>query len=147
MCSSTLHGNAIKAEVDSEQRSSNGLYAGTYQMTLTVSFRRFCVYIDPNPINKLNNHGHNYFLSQNPYVLNSYAGFGEAYYNLTKDLKLTAGARWTDDQKHFMDIPSEVVDRRATAIPVTGVSSIRAMGLDGPAAPIGPRSSTSPTRP
>ncbi len=26
--------------------------------------------------------GHNYFLSQNPYVLNSYAGFGEAYYNV-----------------------------------------------------------------
>ncbi len=26
--------------------------------------------------------GHNYFLSQNPYPLNSYAGFGEAYYNV-----------------------------------------------------------------
>ena len=26
--------------------------------------------------------GHNYFLSQNPYTLNSYAGFGEAYYNV-----------------------------------------------------------------
>ena len=38
----------------------------------------------------LDNEGHNYFLSQNPYVLNSYAVFGEAYYNITKDLKLTA---------------------------------------------------------
>ena len=26
------------------------------------------------------------------------------------DLKLTAGLRWTDDQKHFIDIPSEVLD-------------------------------------
>ena len=27
-----------------------------------------CGYIDPNPISNLNNQGHNYFLSQNPYV-------------------------------------------------------------------------------
>jgi outer membrane receptor protein involved in Fe transport len=69
-----------------------------------------CIYYDPNPITNLNNEGHNYFLSQNPYTLNSYAGFGEAYYNITKELKLTAGLRWTDDQKHFVDIPSEVLD-------------------------------------
>jgi iron complex outermembrane recepter protein len=69
-----------------------------------------CVYTDPNPIGSLNNEGHNYFLSQNPYELNSYAGFGEAYYNITDSLKLTAGLRWTDDQKHFTDIPSEVLD-------------------------------------
>ncbi len=66
-----------------------------------------CVYIDPNPIGSLNNEGHNYFLSQNPYVLNSYAGFGEAYYNIAGDLKLTGGLRWTEDQKHFVEIPSQ----------------------------------------
>jgi outer membrane receptor protein involved in Fe transport len=68
-----------------------------------------CAYIDPNPLSSLDNAGHNYFLSQNPYVLNSYAGFGEAYYNVTPDLKLTGGLRWTDDQKHFVDIPSELL--------------------------------------
>jgi len=68
-----------------------------------------CNYIDPNSINNLNSQGHNYFLSQNPYTLNSYAGFGEAYYNVTPDLKLTAGLRWTEDQKHFVDIPSELL--------------------------------------
>ena len=68
-----------------------------------------CFYIDPNPLTKLNNKGHNYFLSQNPYVLNSYAEFGEAYYNVSHDLKLTGGIRWTDDQKHFVDIPSELL--------------------------------------
>jgi len=68
-----------------------------------------CNYIDPNPITNLNNEGHNYFLSQNPYVLNSYAGFGEAYYNVLPNLKLTGGLRWTDDQKHFIDIPSELL--------------------------------------
>jgi outer membrane receptor protein involved in Fe transport len=67
-----------------------------------------CVYIDPNPITNLNNEGHNYFLSQNPYVLNSYALFGEANYKITDDLKLTGGLRWTDDRKHFTLIPSEL---------------------------------------
>ncbi|HEV2561794.1 MAG TPA: TonB-dependent receptor [Rhizomicrobium sp.] len=68
-----------------------------------------CSYIDPNPISSLNGQGHNYFLNQNPYVLNSYAGFGEAYYNIANDLKLTAGLRWTSDHKHFLEIPSELV--------------------------------------
>jgi iron complex outermembrane recepter protein len=68
-----------------------------------------CIYIDPNPINSLNNNGHNYFISKNPYVLNSYAGFAEAYYQATPDLKLIGGIRFTDDRKHFTDIPSEVL--------------------------------------
>ncbi len=68
-----------------------------------------CPYIDPNPISKLNNQGHNYFLSENPYTLNSYAAFGEVYYNIFDDLKLTGGLRWTNDRKHFIDIPSELV--------------------------------------
>ena len=79
-----------------------------------------CVYVDPNPISNLNNYGHNYFLSQNPYTLNSYAGFGEAYYNFANDLKLTGGLRWTEDRKHFTDIPSELVDD-GYGYPVTGV--------------------------
>jgi iron complex outermembrane receptor protein len=68
-----------------------------------------CGYIDPNPIASLDNEGHNYFLSQNPYLLNSYAMFGEVYYDVTPDLKLTEGVRWTDDRKHFIDIPSELL--------------------------------------
>ena len=79
-----------------------------------------CGYIDPNPLSSLNNEGHNYFLSQNPYTLNSYAGFGEAYYNVTPDLKLTGGMRWTDDQKHFIDIPSELLVA-GYGYPVTGI--------------------------
>jgi outer membrane receptor protein involved in Fe transport len=54
-----------------------------------------CYYIDPNSLTNLNDAGHNYFLSQNPYTLNSYAGFGEVYYNVLSDLKLTGGLRWT----------------------------------------------------
>src|SRR6185437_5138794 len=66
-------------------------------------------YLDPNPIDSLNNEGHNYFLSQNPYALNSYALFGEVYYNVAPDLKLTGGLRWTDDEKHFVEIPSQLL--------------------------------------
>ena len=66
-------------------------------------------YIDPNPLTRLNGEGHNYFVSKNPYVLNSYAGFGEVYYNVTPDLKLTGGLRWTDDEKHVINIPSELL--------------------------------------
>jgi outer membrane receptor protein involved in Fe transport len=79
-----------------------------------------CAYIDPNPIDKVNDNGHNYFLSQNPYTLNSYAAFGEAYYNVFSDVKLTAGLRWTEDQKHFTLIPSEVLVQ-GWGYPVTGV--------------------------
>jgi outer membrane receptor protein involved in Fe transport len=64
------------------------------------------VYIDPNPLGSLNGLGHNYFRSENPYRVNSFAGFGEAYYQIAPDLKLTAGLRWTDDSKRFWSIPS-----------------------------------------
>ena len=65
-----------------------------------------CTYIDPNPIGSLNDEGHNYFLSKNPYKLISYAVFGEAYYNITDNLKVTAGLRWTVDKKDAPRIPS-----------------------------------------
>jgi outer membrane receptor protein involved in Fe transport len=82
--------------------------------------RAVCMYIDPNPLSSLDNKGHSYFLSQNPYSLNSYAGFGEAYYNVMPDLKLTGGLRWTDDQKHFTDIPSQLLVHGA-GYPIIGV--------------------------
>ena len=66
-------------------------------------------YIDPNPLTNPDDNGHNYFVSINPYILNSYALFGEAYYNITKDLKLTGGLRWTDDEKHFPEFPSRLL--------------------------------------
>ena len=77
-------------------------------------------YIDPHPLSQLDNQGHNYFLSQNPYTLNSYALFGETYYDITNELKLTGGLRWTDDQKHFVEIPSELLTD-GYGYPSTGV--------------------------
>ena len=80
----------------------------------------FCSYSDPNPLGSLNDEGHNYFLSQNPYVLNSYALFGETYYAVTPDLKLTGGLRWTKDNKHFTLIPSWLLGW-GYGYPVSGV--------------------------
>jgi iron complex outermembrane recepter protein len=77
--------------------------------TATVQRTLPCGYIDPHPLSSIDGQGHNYFRSDNPYNLNSYAGFGEAYYNVTNDLKLTGGLRWTDDKKRFIRIPSEVL--------------------------------------
>ena len=79
-----------------------------------------CGYIDPNPITHLDGNGHNYFRSQNPYLVNSYAGFGEAYYQVLPDLKLTGGLRWTDDRKHFTLLPSWVATG-GWGYPSTGV--------------------------
>jgi outer membrane receptor protein involved in Fe transport len=82
---------------------------------------RGCIYIDPNPIESVNDQGHNYFLSKNPYKLISYAVFGEAYYNLTRDLKLTAGLRWTVDRKQAPRIPSWVLASQTVGYPVAEV--------------------------
>ena len=71
-----------------------------------AKYRITCTYVDPNDVHHLNDLGRNYFLSRNPYHLLSYAAFGEVYYNLTSNLKLTAGFRWTDDKKTAPQIPS-----------------------------------------
>ena len=71
--------------------------------------RSTCVYVDPNPLDSINGEGHNYFRSKNPYKLRSYALFGEAYWNIDDDVKLTAGLRYTDDRKTFTPVPSQTL--------------------------------------
>lgn len=71
-----------------------------------------CPYVDPNPLDTSRNfegEGHNYFRSKNPYDLRSLAGFGEIYWNVMDDLKLTAGIRYSDDRKTFVPVPSQVL--------------------------------------
>jgi outer membrane receptor protein involved in Fe transport len=80
-----------------------------------------CIYIDPNPIESVNDQGHNYFLSKNPYKLISYAVFGEAYYNITDTLKVTAGLRWTVDKKEAPRIPSMLLATETVGYPVLAV--------------------------
>ncbi|MCC2601641.1 TonB-dependent receptor domain-containing protein [Sphingopyxis yananensis] len=70
---------------------------------------RECIYIDPNPISNLNNMGHNYFLSQNGVRTKSTGIFGEIYYDISKDVKLTLGARYTSDDKLSSQVPTELL--------------------------------------
>ena len=69
----------------------------------------FCPYIDPNPVENIDGDGHNYFRSSNPYKLESWALFGEGYYNINSDLKITAGLRYTRDKKNFTVVPSQLL--------------------------------------
>jgi outer membrane receptor protein involved in Fe transport len=68
-----------------------------------------CIYIDPNPIESINGDGHNYFRSKNPYGLKSWAGFGEVYWTVNPEVKITAGLRYTSDRKTFIPVPSQVL--------------------------------------
>jgi len=101
-------------------RGADLLTPHTYQNPHNVGLGAGCVYIDTNPLSAIDGNGHNYFRSDNPYVVNSYAGFGEAYYQVAPELKLTGGLRWTDDQKHFVDIPSWTVTS-GWGYPIIGV--------------------------
>jgi outer membrane receptor protein involved in Fe transport len=80
-----------------------------------------CVYMDPNPIGSVNDEGHNYFLSKNPYKLISYALFGEAYYQITDALKVTAGLRYTLDKKDAPRVPTWILNARSVGYPVAEV--------------------------
>lgn len=70
---------------------------------------RECPYVDPNPIGSMNELGHNYFLSQNGVRIRSYAAFGELYWKMRDDLKLTLGARYTRDRKRADQIPTQLL--------------------------------------
>jgi len=50
--------------------------------------------------------GGNYFRSLSPYTLDSFAVFGEGYYDVTDTLKATVGLRYTNDDKSQDVVPS-----------------------------------------
>ena len=100
---------------DNRDCLTNGMVEPDYNQAQRILL---CTYIDPNPINNLNDLGHNYFLSWNPYKLISYAVFGEAYYNLAENLKVTAGLRWTVDKKEAPLRPSWLLAANTVGHPV-----------------------------
>ena len=73
----------------------------------TVS--RECIYIDPNPIDQINGEGHNYFRSKNVVETESWGAFGELYWDVTDEMKVTIGARYTKDTKTTTPIPSQLL--------------------------------------
>lgn len=68
-----------------------------------------CVYVDPTSISNLAGDGHNYFRSLNKVKVESWAVFGEGYWELSPDLRLTTGLRYTDDTKISTPYPSQLL--------------------------------------
>ena len=60
----------------------------------------------PPILSNVNGFGGNYFRSLSPYELNSFAVFGEGYFDITDNLQLTVGLRYTDDEKAQENTPS-----------------------------------------
>ncbi|WP_300390620.1 TonB-dependent receptor [Henriciella sp.] len=66
------------------------------------------------PLANLAGDGGNYFRSLSPYSLESFAVFGEGYFDLTDNLQLTVGLRYTDDKKAQENIPTFLFVPNAT---------------------------------
>jgi outer membrane receptor protein involved in Fe transport len=86
--------------------TSNTLTAvavGLYNLTILAPFcpplggPANCVLVDPNPIP--DGSGGNYFDSRTDYSIESRAAFGEVNLDMTDELRLTVGLRYTQDRK------------------------------------------------
>ncbi|ULQ47281.1 TonB-dependent receptor [Flagellatimonas centrodinii] len=111
-------GPYVAGQSDNSGCLLNGYAPGNPDDLYTV---QGCTYIDPNSIDSVNDQGHNYFLSRNPYGLRSYGLFGETYYNITDNLKLTAGLRWSVDRKTAPRIPTWLLVTGTYGYPVADV--------------------------
>lgn len=77
------------------------------------------VYFDTNK--KPDYSGHQYFDTYTPYELRSNAIFGEIYYDISDELKLTAGLRYTEDTKERIElIPQLLAEEGAGGIGTGG---------------------------
>ncbi len=90
-------------------KTSLGMPTGAPAVPLNSPDSQYCTYIDPNPVDRINGEGHNYFRSKNPYELTSTAGFGEVYWEATPTVKVTAGVRYTNDEKVFTPVPTQLL--------------------------------------
>lgn len=68
-----------------------------------------CVHVEMNSMKNIKDEGHNYFLSKNRAKIESSSIFGEIYYDINDELKLTIGGRYTDDSKISSQIPSQLL--------------------------------------
>ena len=68
-----------------------------------------CVYVDPTSMDNLAGDGHNYFRSLNKVEVESWAVFGEGYWDISPTLRLTTGLRYTDDTKTSTPYPSQLL--------------------------------------
>ncbi|WP_297802731.1 TonB-dependent receptor [uncultured Brevundimonas sp.] len=87
-----------------------------------------CIYIDRSSIDNLVGDGHNYFRSKNAVHTQSWAIFGEGYWNIDDNKRLTVGLRYTDDTKTTTPYPSQLLlgsDDTIGVGPTSGGTSVR----------------------
>lgn len=68
-----------------------------------------CVYVDRSSIDNIAGDGHNYFRSKNEVTTESFGIFGEAYFDISDEFRLTAGLRYTDDSKTTTPYPTQLL--------------------------------------
>src|SRR5690606_5486989 len=68
-----------------------------------------CIYVDYSSIDNLAGDGHNYFRSKNEVHTQSWAVFGEGYWDIGDNKRLTIGLRYTDDTKTTTPYPSQLL--------------------------------------
>ncbi len=80
--------------------------------------------------------GHQYFVTRTPYELQSQALFGEAYWDISDTVRLTAGIRYTEDEKSTDSVPVLLFQSQGAGgfgtggHPTTGPASIRPQEAD-----------------
>ncbi|MGH1470328.1 MAG: TonB-dependent receptor [Cellvibrionaceae bacterium] len=115
----------------------NILFIATNSTSLFAQASGAPLYFDTNQDPSVNNYdGHQYFVNRTPYELNSNALFGEVYWDINDELKLTAGIRHTTDKKETNITPVLLfVFEGANGIgtaghPPTGSASIRPQSVE-----------------
>ncbi|HEY2661061.1 MAG TPA: TonB-dependent receptor [Caulobacteraceae bacterium] len=90
---------------------SNGLTAYAQVIDLLTGGQTIPIDNAATPASGL---GHNYYDARFTTGLKSYSGFGEVYYQLTPDIKLTGGVRYTNDHKTNVYYPIELLTENGT---------------------------------
>ncbi|MES2058437.1 MAG: TonB-dependent receptor [Pseudomonadota bacterium] len=100
--------NLASAIAEGLFNGGNGIRDGGKVMDCAIG-QSDCVYIDHHPIDQIDGQGHNYFRSSNPYSFTSKAAFGEVYWQVAPNIKITGGLRYTDDRKSATPVPSQLL--------------------------------------
>ncbi|TNY25992.1 hypothetical protein BV497_11085 [Fulvimonas soli] len=101
--------NNVFTAIAEEQYNLGTGFAGQPPQPCAPGSTDGCIYIDPNPLDRINGQGHNYFRSDNLARTWSTAVFGDTYWRLADDLKLTVGLRFTRDRKTTTPVPSQLL--------------------------------------
>ncbi|MEG2313718.1 TonB-dependent receptor [Brevundimonas sp.] len=81
----------------------------TYPCDANFMATRECMHVDRSSISDLEGDGHNYFRSRNIVDIQSFGIYGETYLEVTPEIRITTGLRYTDDRKRTVPISSQLL--------------------------------------